>query len=348
MEYSNWTPQSPHDIASPAVSSSCSSPQQQVDALLALLHVQPHEYVALSPVEDMISCQQPITHTVTSNTISSEPISPQMYIDQLMCPFDYSLCQVVPGADQDFELYPDIDPVTDAHSGFSSPSTQYLDDSDIGSPSSDIISLQSPWSPAVSDGFPTELLLPPQSLQLQQQPLTPPATPSITKPKKQRASESTNAADNVPTTTATKRRKACPWDARLHTISAPKKPKKHVPVKKSHKCTEPGCNKIFTRAFNLRSHLNTHTNARPFQCEYCHWSFTRRHDLDRHRKSKHMDAKPFECAGCLTTFGRSDALKRHLRVEPQCLSIMGGVFSGNDLVIRNELIAGGGKPAVIF
>ncbi|KAF8940857.1 hypothetical protein BGZ58_004325 [Dissophora ornata] len=48
----------------------------------------------------------------------------------------------------------------------------------------------------------------------------------------------------------------------------------------------------FTRPFNLRSHIMTHTTARPFPCDECHWKFTRQHDLLRHKRAKHPGSVP--------------------------------------------------------
>jgi uncharacterized Zn-finger protein len=51
---------------------------------------------------------------------------------------------------------------------------------------------------------------------------------------------------------------------------------------------------------------------RPFGCDMCPLSFSRQHDLKRHRET-HSGEKPFLCngVGCGKTFTRKDALKRH-------------------------------------
>lgn len=50
---------------------------------------------------------------------------------------------------------------------------------------------------------------------------------------------------------------------------------------------------------------------RAFPCDLCALSFSRLHDLKRHKET-HTGDKPFECnGGCRKTFTRKDALKRH-------------------------------------
>ncbi|KAF9577990.1 hypothetical protein BGW38_006472, partial [Lunasporangiospora selenospora] len=65
-------------------------------------------------------------------------------------------------------------------------------------------------------------------------------------------------------------------------------PEKVPEIKDIHVC--PVCARRFTRPFNLRSHLMTHTTARPFPCDECHWKFTRQHDLLRHKRAKHPNS----------------------------------------------------------
>jgi len=75
-------------------------------------------------------------------------------------------------------------------------------------------------------------------------------------------------------------------------------------------CPWPGCNKAFTRLYNVNSHYRTHTKERPFGCGVCGQLFARGHDLKRHWKIHSAD-KPFACDGCGKSFSRSDALTRH-------------------------------------
>jgi len=75
------------------------------------------------------------------------------------------------------------------------------------------------------------------------------------------------------------------------------------------KCLYPGCEKLFGRKENIRSHVQTHLGDRQYKCFHCNKCFVRQHDLKRHAKI-HSGVKPYPCR-CGNTFARHDALTRH-------------------------------------
>jgi hypothetical protein len=103
----------------------------------------------------------------------------------------------------------------------------------------------------------------------------------------------------------------------------PKKPPKPPKYPANFQCHL--CPRKFTRAFNLRAHLRTHADERPFVCSVCGKMFARQHDQKRHG-SLHSGEKNFVCKGelelqpgtmwgCGSRFARPDSLGEHFRSE---------------------------------
>ncbi|KAI8833908.1 hypothetical protein BC829DRAFT_348280, partial [Chytridium lagenaria] len=74
-------------------------------------------------------------------------------------------------------------------------------------------------------------------------------------------------------------------------------------------CPIPFCTKSFSRSYNLKSHLVSHSTNRTFSCGVCARTFLRKHDMLRHEKLH--EGKKACCAGCGKQFARHDGLKRH-------------------------------------
>lgn len=91
------------------------------------------------------------------------------------------------------------------------------------------------------------------------------------------------------------------------------------------RCPFPGCDKIFNRPYNFKSHIKVHSGERPYKCGHCELSFARCHDLKRHEKIHNENSKiQNECDCCGKKFSRPDALNRHIKLNAcQKIFLMG-------------------------
>ena len=102
------------------------------------------------------------------------------------------------------------------------------------------------------------------------------------------------------------------------------------PSTKKHRC--PYCATEFTRHHNLKSHLLTHSQEKPYVCSTCQSRFRRLHDLKRHTKL-HTGERPHTCPKCGRKFARGDALARHNKGPGGCAgrrTSMGGFGSDEE------------------
>ncbi|XP_045581061.1 zinc finger protein 37 isoform X1 [Procambarus clarkii] len=64
---------------------------------------------------------------------------------------------------------------------------------------------------------------------------------------------------------------------------------------------------------SMKQHYKTHTGEKPHTCDECEARFTRKGDVERHKRLVHKNQKPFKCQKCTRDFSDRKNLKAHLQ-----------------------------------
>ncbi|KAI8050683.1 hypothetical protein BDF21DRAFT_350954 [Thamnidium elegans] len=72
--------------------------------------------------------------------------------------------------------------------------------------------------------------------------------------------------------------------------------------------------KIFTQRQKIMRHIQTHTGAKPFQCQICQKHFSESNIMTQHMRT-HTGEKPYKCDQCDRQFSVSASLTIHKRVH---------------------------------
>lgn len=76
-----------------------------------------------------------------------------------------------------------------------------------------------------------------------------------------------------------------------------------------HACST--CGKKWRTSAELKTHVKSHSNLRPYMCEKCGQAYKHKHALEIH-VGMHNGINPFQCSFCNKCFTQKGALMRHL------------------------------------
>ena len=80
------------------------------------------------------------------------------------------------------------------------------------------------------------------------------------------------------------------------------------------KCTVPGCHWRFLFANELKYHMRSHSQQKPFLCDICGYAASSKCRLTRHRRT-HTGERNYHCEYCSYKAGNSTHLHRHMRIH---------------------------------